>query len=66
MAASASRMSEEMGTRVWPVIQRDRDTWLEPARESLGDARFALAWESGQTLTREQAVLAALAEDHAE
>jgi hypothetical protein len=56
MAGSASKMSEEMGTRVWPVIERERDAWLEPAWETLGDARFALAWEPGQTLTREQAV----------
>jgi hypothetical protein len=43
VAASASKMSEEMGTRVWPVIERERDAWLEPARETLGDAHFALA-----------------------
>jgi non-specific serine/threonine protein kinase len=64
VAASASKMSEEMGTRVWPVIQRERDAWLEPARGTLGYARFALAWESGQAMTREQAARAALAEDH--
>jgi len=46
------------------VIQRERDAWLEPARETLGDAHFALVWESGQAITREQAVGAALEEDH--
>jgi len=49
-------MSEEMGTRVWPVIERERDAWLLPARKCLGDAPFQLAWESGRTMTREQAV----------
>jgi hypothetical protein len=41
------------------VIERERDAWLVPARNCLGDTLFQLAWESGQTMTREQAVGAA-------
>jgi len=42
------------------VILRERDAWLEPARRALGDERFARDWQTGQAMTRDQALEYAL------
>jgi predicted ATPase/DNA-binding XRE family transcriptional regulator len=60
LAGAADRQEERLGVRVWPVIRRERDAWLEPARRALGDEQFARAWEDGWAMTREQALEFAL------
>ena len=60
LAGAAATANEAMGTRVWPVILRERDAWLASARSGLGDAAFDSAWARGQTLTLAQAVAYAL------
>jgi non-specific serine/threonine protein kinase len=60
LAGAAARQEERLGVRVWPVIRRERDAWLEPARQAFGDEQFARAWESGRALSREQALEFAL------
>ena len=55
LSAAAARVEEQLGIGVWPVIRRERDAWLEPARRALAAERFARAWEHGQAMTREQA-----------
>jgi len=66
LAGAAAALEEAIGTRVWPVILRERDAWLDPARQTLEDATFARLWASGQVMTRELAVAYALAEDRPE
>jgi len=65
LSGAAARQEERLGVRVWPVIQRERHAWLEPARRALGDEQFARAWESGRAMTREQAHEFALRESKA-
>jgi non-specific serine/threonine protein kinase len=60
LAAAGAKLEESLGTRVWPVILRERDAWLEPARRALGDESFARGWAKGQAMTREEAVAYAL------
>jgi tetratricopeptide (TPR) repeat protein len=60
LAAAAAKLEENLGSRVWPVIVRERDAWLVPARRALGDESFARDWANGQAMTREQAVAYAL------
>jgi len=66
LAGAAVALGEAMGTRVWPVILRERDAWLKPARHALGEGNFARAWASGEAMTREQAVACAMAEESPE
>jgi hypothetical protein len=61
VAGAAASLGVAIGARVWPVVQRERDAWLERARQSLGDGHFAELWASGQGMSREQAVACALA-----
>jgi non-specific serine/threonine protein kinase len=56
LAGAADKQEERLGVRLWPVIRRERDAWLEPARHTLGDEPFARAWNSGRAMTREQAL----------
>jgi predicted ATPase len=60
VAAASATWQESIGSRAWPVILRERDAWLGPARPALGDEAFARAWAEGQAMTREQAVAYAL------
>jgi hypothetical protein len=55
LSGAASRVEEQLGVGVWPVIRSERDAWLEPARRALDAERFARAWENGEMMTREQA-----------
>jgi hypothetical protein len=54
LAGTAAKVAEQLGVRVWPVILRERDACLEPARRVLGEERFAREWANGQAMTREQ------------
>jgi len=60
LAGAASALATTLGTRLWPVVQRERDAWLERARHTLGDARFARLWAGGEAMSREQAVTYAM------
>jgi tetratricopeptide (TPR) repeat protein len=60
LAGAADRQEERLGVRVWPVIRREQDGWLEPARRALGDKQFARAWEDGRAMSREHALEFAL------
>ena len=63
LAAAAEALNEAMGTRTWPYVIRERDTWLGRARAELGEERYARAWAEGQALTLAQAVAYALSQD---
>jgi hypothetical protein len=45
LASAAANVEQRMGIQVWPVVRRDRNAWLGPARRALGDERFARHWE---------------------
>jgi non-specific serine/threonine protein kinase len=60
LAGAAAILNEAMRTRTWPVILRERDSWLGRARSSLGEERHTRAWAEGAALTLEQAVAYAL------
>jgi tetratricopeptide (TPR) repeat protein len=60
LAGAADKQEEQLGVRVWPVIRRERDAWLEPARRALSIEQFARAWEDGRAMTREQGLEFAL------
>jgi hypothetical protein len=62
LAGAAAALGKSMGTQVWPVILRERDDWLKPARDALGEDGFARAWAEGEAMTLEQAVDYALTE----
>jgi len=49
-----------MGSLSWPVVQRQRDCWLEVARTALGEEVFATAWAEGQAMPRELFIAYAL------
>jgi hypothetical protein len=49
---------------VWPVLRRERDAWLEPARCELGGEHFGRAWLQGRAMTREQALEFSIIEAH--
>jgi len=61
LAACAITLNAREGTRLWPVVERERDAWLAEVRCRLGEERFAAAWAEGAALTRDQAVAEALA-----
>jgi non-specific serine/threonine protein kinase len=65
LAGAADRQEERLGVRVWPVIRREQDAWLEPARRAMGDAQFTRAWEAGRAMTREQSLEFALDDSQA-
>ena len=60
LAGAAAALARTLGTRLWPVVQRERDAWLERARYMLGNARFVELWASGEAMSREQAVTYAM------
>ena len=63
LLGAAARMRQEMGTPVRPADRTAIEGALAAARTSLGDAAFADAWSAGQTLSVEQLVAQAAAED---
>jgi len=63
LLGAAARMRQEMGTPVRPADRTAIEGALAAARASLGDAAFADAWSAGQTLSVEQLVAQAAAED---
>jgi non-specific serine/threonine protein kinase len=56
LAGAADKQEEQLGVRTWPVLRRERDAWLEPARCMPGDEHFDRAWAEGRAMTREQAL----------
>ena len=56
LAACGITLNEREGTRLWPVVERERDAWLADIRSRLGEHRFAETWAEGAAMTREQAV----------
>jgi hypothetical protein len=60
LAGAADKQEEQLGIRTWPVLRRERDAWLEPARHALSNAQFDRAWQDGRAMTREQALEFAL------
>jgi non-specific serine/threonine protein kinase len=65
LAGAADKQEERLGVRMWPVIHREGDAWLEAARTEMGDEQFARAWEDGRAMTREQALEFALDDSQA-
>lgn len=59
LVAAAATLRTALNTPLSPTEQSQLDSALAPVRETLGDAAGA-AWESGQTLTLEQAITVAL------
>jgi non-specific serine/threonine protein kinase len=60
VAGAASALGALLGTRIWPVVQREREARLELARQVLGEVRFAQLWAAGQAMPRDRAVAYAL------
>jgi tetratricopeptide (TPR) repeat protein len=60
LAGAADKQLEQLGVRLWPVLRRERDAWLEPARCVLDSEHFGRAWAAGRAMTREQALEFAL------
>jgi non-specific serine/threonine protein kinase len=60
LAGAAARLRETMGSLSWPVVQRQRDRWLESARTGLDEKVFATAWAEGQAMSREEVIAYAL------
>jgi hypothetical protein len=60
VAGAASALGAVLGTRIWPVVQREREARLELARQVLGEVRFAELWAAGQVMPRDRAVAYAL------
>ena len=61
LSGAAESTQQSIGLALWPAVRARRDRDLAAARETLGDAAFAHAWSSGQAMTLEQALDAALA-----
>lgn len=61
--SAALRAVATMGSHLYPSNQADYERSLAMARDRLSSETFATAWAEGQSLTLEQAIAAALAED---
>jgi hypothetical protein len=61
LLAATTRPRAELGiaTDFYPIGQEMRERTLQAARERLGEAAFAAAWEEGEGLTLEEAGQAA-------
>lgn len=63
---AAASLRESLGSPLPPVDQAERDKQLTSAAESLGEAAFAAAWETGWAMTLTEAIEYALAREGAE
>jgi predicted ATPase/DNA-binding NarL/FixJ family response regulator len=54
LAGAASALREAIGIRLGPAAQAALDRWLEPCRQTLGDAASAIAWADGLATPPEQ------------
>jgi len=61
--AAAEALRQSIGTREAPASRATRERLIAQAREQLGEAAFAAAWEKGQAASTEQAIAEALATD---
>jgi predicted ATPase/DNA-binding SARP family transcriptional activator/Tfp pilus assembly protein PilF len=61
---AASALRESIGARQFSEQQEDQERHMATAREEMGEAAFAAAWEIGRALTWEQAVAYALKNAH--
>ncbi len=63
LLAAGQRLREETGNVAPPAWRRERDPWIEKARQALGPERAETAWAEGQAMTLEQAVGYALRDE---
>jgi predicted ATPase/DNA-binding SARP family transcriptional activator/Tfp pilus assembly protein PilF len=63
LLAASQRSRKELGFHRPPNEQRDYDLCLQAAREALQEPQLARAWERGSTLTLDDAIQIALAEE---
>jgi len=59
LLSAAERARHDTGTQWTPFVRNDYERHLASARTALGEDAFAGAWATGQSLTLEQAALAA-------
>lgn len=55
IAAAAQRLRERIGDPEWGPVHRRRERWLAAAREALGPTGYEAAWQSGASLSTEDA-----------
>lgn len=63
MLSAAHRIRQEISASLSPVKHAENDTYVSAARTTLGEASFNTAWTAGQTLTMDQAVTYAVADE---
>ena len=61
LLATARTQFAALGAAIWPADNADFERALAAARSRLDDSTFTAAWESGQSLSLEQALAAACA-----
>lgn len=66
LVAAAADLRESAGTPLSPTERSQLQQALAPARHSLGEAAANLAWQKGQSLTLEEAIVLALSSERVE
>lgn len=61
LLSAAERAQQDTGTQWTPFVRSDHERAVASAQATLGEHEFTGAWATGQLLTPEQAVLAAVA-----
>ncbi len=61
--AAAEALRAELGTSLQPNDREVNRPYIEAARDALGDARFASAWETGATMPLDEVTTYALEDD---
>lgn len=56
IAAAARRLRDRIGDLQWGPVRRRRERWLAAARLAMGRSAFEAAWESGASLSADDAV----------
>ena len=63
LVGAAATLRERIGSPLPTPGQKELEKTLTTAREALGEAAFAAAWDAGRAMTMEQAVEYALSEE---